>query len=125
MVKLLKLIVKHENVKYRSSKWNPSIFRGLEVFHNFFKLIFSATSLLINKNKKSFRNSLFILFRILIFTICDGHQSSPGFKKARHGAIWRKTRLRRYEIAHSVSVRRGSRRGALRLAISRHNERFL
>ncbi|KAJ9550757.1 hypothetical protein OSB04_014802 [Centaurea solstitialis] len=47
------------------------------------------------------------------------------FKKARHGVIWRKTRLRRYEIPHSVSVRRGSRHSASRRAISRRGARFL
>ena len=38
---------------------------------------------------------------------------------------WCKMCLRRYETAHSVSVRRDSRHGALRRAIYRRDARFL
>ena len=46
------------------------------------------------------------------------------FINVQKDMIWRKTRLHRYEITHSVSVRRGSRHGALRHAISRRGARF-
>ncbi|KAJ9562176.1 hypothetical protein OSB04_007336 [Centaurea solstitialis] len=53
--------------------------------------------------------------------------SSSVTPSVQKGAPWRdmaQERLRRYEMSHSVSVRRGSRHGASRRAISRRGARF-